>query len=174
MKIDHVKARRSATKMLKATGALQQIVAQPKKKLSPAQQRRIVALSQQITGAHKDLAFALSGTKPPSQAVFGARIKGVPKSDFALADTQPGGDGKPVQSNFDDFFSAVASSFANAQQNLDNRTKEYLAGIQGQNEFMPTAFRISKVSADMKFAVESVDAKSVGVIFYKDTSSTDK
>jgi hypothetical protein len=148
MAIDHVRARRSTAKLLKATGSLNQIVSKPRKEATPAQQERITALSQQIKAAHTDLRMALGQTPPTA-------------------------DGKGVSSSFDDFFGAVASSFANAQQNLDNKTKEYLAGIQNQKECMPTAFRISKVSADMKFAVDSVDSHSVGIIFYKDTSSTE-
>jgi hypothetical protein len=38
---------------------------------------------------------------------------------------------------------------------------------------MRTAFRISKVSADMKFAVDTVESSSVGVIFVKHTSARD-
>ena len=78
-----------------------------------------------------------------------------------------------TQSDFDTFFSGVATSFANAQRTLDQRTEEYLGEIQNRPEFMRTAFRISKVAADMKFAVDTVESSSVGVIFVKHTSARD-
>jgi hypothetical protein len=147
MAIDHVQAKRSAAQLAKATDAVDQIMSDPKKRDTEAGQQQLNALEQQIKAAQGDLVQALGGTPP-------ATANGVPSS-------------------FDQFFSAVASSFANAQENLDRKTKEYLASIQNQQEFPPTAFRIAKVSADMKFAVESVDEESVGVIFFKDTSSSD-
>jgi hypothetical protein len=77
-----------------------------------------------------------------------------------------------VNSSFDEFFSGVATSFANAQHTLDQRTAEYLAEIKDRPELLPTAFRIAKVSADMKFAVDTVSTTSVGIIIFKDTNST--
>ncbi len=97
------------------------------------------------------------------------------KSLKALAPGGTGGDGTTadyVPSTFDEFFSGVATSFANAQHTLDQRTAEYLAEIRDRPELLPTAFRIAKVSADMKFAVESVDSTSVGILIFKDTNST--
>jgi hypothetical protein len=167
MALDEKKTKQLSDKLTKAASAMIKALPKAGKDPTPAQQAKLASLREQVIAASNELlAGAGAPPAPPITGMTAAAVESLAAADV----TSSNEDG--VGSTFDEFFSGVATSFANAQHTLDQRTSEYLAEIKGRPELMPTAFRVAKVAADMKFAIEKVDSTSVGVIFYKDTSST--
>ena len=72
----------------------------------------------------------------------------------------------------DDFFAGVADGVVKAQQAMDDRTRDYLAGIAGKPYLLPSVFRIPKLTASVKFAFETVQKEKVGLIFYSDETTS--
>ena len=75
---------------------------------------------------------------------------------------------KPEPVEITKFFTRVAQGLVTAQQNLDDQSKEYLMQVAAQPHALPAIFRIPKVSAEMKFAVDTTATTGVNLIFYKD------
>lgn len=74
----------------------------------------------------------------------------------------------PIPFEFGDFFKKVADGFIKAQQNLDAASAQYLTAVSNQPHALPSVFRIPRVSADVKFALEHKDGKSINLLFFKD------
>jgi hypothetical protein len=75
---------------------------------------------------------------------------------------------------FDKFFSNVGRALVSAQRELDEHSREYIERVRAQpalRHASPTAFRIPKLSADIKFALERTDKEEVGLVFFKAESS---
>lgn len=88
------------------------------------------------------------------------------KADEALlADS----DGAPPSLPLDmtEFFAKVSAGVVDAQRNLDDQSLDYLKTVAAQPHALPSIFRIPKVSAEMKFAINTKDSKTVGFLFYK-------
>ncbi|HZD30070.1 MAG TPA: hypothetical protein VE779_00260 [Candidatus Angelobacter sp.] len=169
MPLDQNTAKQLSTKLTKVTNAITKALPAAGKDATPAQLAKLASLRDKVIDATNQLVTAAG--VPAGPPITGATTAVTPLATASVvAATEPDADGE--HATFDEFFSGVATSFANAQHTLDQRTSEYLAEIKGRPELMPTAFRIAKVAADMKFAIEKVDITSVGVIFYKDTSSS--
>lgn len=81
----------------------------------------------------------------------------------ALADAKD-----PVPFEFGDFFMKVSDGFIRAQQNLDAASAQYLAAVSKQPHALPSVFRIPRVTADVKFALENKDGKAINLLFFKD------
>lgn len=75
-----------------------------------------------------------------------------------------------VRTSFTNFFSSIGDSVLGVQRSLDESSRAYLEAAKGQMHILPTVFRIPKVSAEMKFALEKKDGKEVDLIFYKTTN----
>src|SRR5262245_25768312 len=56
--------------------------------------------------------------------------------------------------DFDGFFAEIADGFVNAQSKLDLASAQYLKQISVQPHVLPSVFRIPKLNADLKFALE--------------------
>ncbi len=67
---------------------------------------------------------------------------------------------------FSTFLSEMSEAAIEAQKNLDVASKEYLDSITGKNHILPTIFRIPKLTADIKFAMERKGTEKVNLIFY--------
>lgn len=74
----------------------------------------------------------------------------------------------PIPFEFGDFFKKVADGFIRAQQNLDAASAQYLTAVSKQPHALPSVFRIPRVAADVKFALEHKDGKSINLLFFKD------
>ena len=164
MAFNQQKATRAIAALRKAADSLEKALPKPAAKPTAAAKKRLAAGHRKVAAAHAALGSAL-GLPAAALAVMGPAMDVAPAMDLAPAPS--------TTSTFDQFFTAVGASFANAQRSLDQRTKEYLAEIQDQPEFPRTAFRIGKVAADMKFSISDVNEKSVGIIFFSEKSSTD-
>lgn len=70
------------------------------------------------------------------------------------------------RSKFSEFFSSLGESVVEAQKSLDDRSNEYLESVQGQMHVLPTVFRIPKISAEIKFALEKSESTEFDLIFY--------
>ena len=71
--------------------------------------------------------------------------------------------------SFQEFFQQVADGVVKAQRSLDTVSAGYLADARRQPHVLPSVFRIPKVSAEAKFALESTDGKTVNLVFFKKT-----
>ncbi len=67
------------------------------------------------------------------------------------------------------FFTQVGRSLVSAQQQLDQRSQEYTAQLtaEGADPSMATLYRIPKVSAELKFAIENVSKKGINLLVHK-------
>jgi hypothetical protein len=73
-----------------------------------------------------------------------------------------------------DFFGRVSAGLVNAQRNLDDQSREYLKTVATQPYALPSIFRIPKVSAEMKFAVDTTQTKGITFLFYKDQTTAEQ
>lgn len=78
---------------------------------------------------------------------------------------------EPVPFEFGEFFKKVADGFIRAQQNLDAASAQYLTAVSRQPHALPSVFRIPRVAADVKFALEHKEGKSINLLFFKDEES---
>lgn len=74
--------------------------------------------------------------------------------------------------SFDGFLSGLSESVVNAQRRLDAESARYLTGISGQRHVMPSIFRMPKLSAHMRFAIESVEGRKLNLLFYSRGAET--
>jgi hypothetical protein len=71
---------------------------------------------------------------------------------------------------FADFLSEVAEAMLTAQQQLDLQTEAYLSGGSNPRP-LPTLFRLPKLEAEMKFALQKKEKKELELLFYADSSA---
>jgi hypothetical protein len=152
MDIDYDEIHKSAEEFRKAAEALKDFHA--KKKLTRSGQlyksdaKRLEGLERRLAESQATLVVAM----PPILAARG------------LADNRE----EPQTIDLDQFFAAVGTGFLKAQRNLDAASSEYLKTVSGQPHILPSIFRIPKMSAEVKFAVDKIDQETVGLIFYKE------
>jgi hypothetical protein len=79
------------------------------------------------------------------------------KTTAAVTTAAAGSPQPPPTVDFADFFQRVGEG--------------YLKSVVGQPNLLPSMFRIPKVSADLKFALDTEKSNTVGFIFYKDETS---
>lgn len=80
-----------------------------------------------------------------------------------------GDDDGPNATSLEDFFSQVGGSLVSAQRQLDQRSQEYIAELAatGAGRDMATLYRIPKVTAELKFALEKVDTQGINLLIHK-------
>jgi hypothetical protein len=93
------------------------------------------------------------------------------RTTAALTTAAAGPPQPPPTVDFADFFQRVGEGLVKAQQNMDSQSLDYLKSVVGQPNLLPSMFRIPKVSADLKFALDTEKSNTVGFIFYKDETS---
>lgn len=74
--------------------------------------------------------------------------------------------------DFDAFFGEIADGFVNAQSKLDAASAEYLKQVSTQPHVLPSVFRMPKLNADLKFALEKKEGKAIQLLFFKNESTT--
>ena len=84
-----------------------------------------------------------------------------------MAESQP----EPAIFEFDEFFQKVSAGFIKAQQNLDAASAQYLTAVSKQPHALPSVFRIPRVAADVKFALEKTAEKGIQLLFYKNENT---
>src|SRR5215213_1624144 len=77
----------------------------------------------------------------------------------------------PVPFEFGEFFKKVADGFIRAQENLDAASARYLTAVSKQPHALPSVFRIPRVAADVKFALEHKEGKTFNLLFFKNEDS---
>ena len=87
------------------------------------------------------------------------------------ADDAPPRAGERREFDLAGFFSSVADSLVDAQRQLDAKSREYLEEQRRAAELdgfrpPPSVFRIPKVTADLKFAMETQKSDRVGLVFF--------
>jgi hypothetical protein len=129
----------------------------------------------------KDLAAAVTNLRQylldpkASVAEFRSRLTEVDKARAAIADRLDGRQGAPIA----DFFEAIGNGLVEAQKRLDRSSASYVKGALGAaagpggssgSLALPTLFRIPKVSAELKFALEKSGSSGFNVVFYSQRS----
>lgn len=77
-----------------------------------------------------------------------------------------------ASTSFDGFLSGLSESVVNAQRRLDVESARYLTGIGGQRHVMPSIFRMPKLSAHMRFAIQSIEGRKLNLLFYSRGTET--
>jgi hypothetical protein len=75
-----------------------------------------------------------------------------------------------VTLTFADFFADVAKGIVEGQKRLDGLSAEYLNTARRQPHVLPSVFKIPKVSADARYAIEKGTSTSVNLVFVKETN----
>ncbi|HEX7312732.1 MAG TPA: hypothetical protein VF297_02365 [Pyrinomonadaceae bacterium] len=78
---------------------------------------------------------------------------------------------KPI--DLDVFFASVANGYIKAQTNLDLASSDYLKASLGKPHVLPSVFRIPKLSAEVKFALNEISSETVNLIFFKNQTSSE-
>lgn len=107
------------------------------------------------------------GPTPPATAASGDA--GGPPEVVALTRSGPGGAGGATSADatklgFAEFLSEVGRAMVSAQQELDAESQKYAATPVGRT--LPALFRVPRVGAQMKFALEKVEGTKLGLVFF--------
>ena len=109
---------------------------------------------------------------PKKAAATGVHAASAPaplKAPMATRGTT--GPGAPPTVDFEDFFGRVGEGLVKAQERLDARSQDYVRGLAGQLNVLPSTFRIPKLSADLKFDLDVTNTEKVGFIFHTDETT---
>lgn len=71
--------------------------------------------------------------------------------------------------DFATFLAQMGSAMVNAQRDLDSQSLKYLEDSRDSRHVLPSIFRVPKLSAEMKFALETEEGKVKNLIFFKNT-----
>ncbi len=69
-------------------------------------------------------------------------------------------------SEFGKFFTAVGDSMVRAQRQMDKKSALYIEETRKDPHILPSTFRIPKISADIKFALQSIEGSKINLLFY--------
>ncbi|MCP4721339.1 MAG: hypothetical protein GY860_17940 [Desulfobacteraceae bacterium] len=69
-------------------------------------------------------------------------------------------------SEFGKFFTAVGDSMVRAQRQMDKKSALYIEETRKDPHILPSIFRIPKISADIKFALQSIEGSKINLLFY--------
>lgn len=72
---------------------------------------------------------------------------------------------------FQEFFRSVGASMVRAQEDLDEASGDYLAKNPPGGAVLPSVFRIPRVTAEARFALEKVREGGFDLLFFKDVKS---
>jgi hypothetical protein len=154
METDYKKIHKSAEQLRKSAERLQQFHAKKKPartgKLSKRDSATLERLEQHFAAANATVRTVL-----PAAAMAAAALP-EPAARF----------------DFDGFFAEIADGFVNAQSKLDAASAQYLKQVSGQQHVLPSVFRIPKLDADLKFALEKKVGTGIQLLFYKNESTT--
>ena len=159
--MDYKKIRKSAEALQKSAERLDQFHTKAKPtrtgKLSKRDSQRLERLEKQFSAAHNTVKSAL-----PARAEKQMADK---KKEEVAAEPA-------ARFDFDTFFNKVAQGFIDAQSKLDVASAEYLKQVSAQPHVLPSVFRMPKLDASMKFALEEGKNKGLQLLFFKNESTT--
>ena len=163
--MDYKKIVKSAEQLRKSAEQLDQFHAKAKPtrsgKLSKRDSERLVRLKKKFSAAQTTVKSAIpAAAKPEKQS---APKQAAEKKEEA----EPS-----ARFDFDGFFTEVAEGFINAQTRLDAASAEYLKQVSEKPHVLPSVFRMPKLNAEMKFALEKEVGKGIQLLFYKNESTT--
>lgn len=158
--MDYKKIRKSAEALQKSAERLDQFHTKVKPtrtgKLSKRDSQRLETLEKKFSAAHNTVKSAL-----PARA------------EKQMADKKKDAVEEPAaRFDFDTFFTKVAQGFIDAQSRLDVASAEYLKQVSAQPHVLPSVFRMPKLDAAMKFALEEGKNKGLQLLFFKNESTT--
>lgn len=129
------------------------------KKISPLS-LALTRLRQGIEGSTLGLtADEVKALWAPIAKAFGELAAEVPGASASGADAD--------SVRFGDFLSMAGNSLVAAQDELDEQSKRYLQRNQGREHIHPSVFRIPKLKAEIKFALEKESERGFNLLFYK-------
>lgn len=79
---------------------------------------------------------------------------------------------EPERIQLQNFLKQMSTAVVDAQSMLDAKSAEYLAATAGKPHILPSVFRVPKLTAQMKFALEVEQGKQVNLLFYKRDEKT--
>lgn len=82
------------------------------------------------------------------------------------------GDDEQTNIAFDDFLGRISRSMVKTQETLDTESARYLAATAGKGHILPSIFRVPKLSAQMRFALDVEKGDGLNLIFYKRDEKT--
>lgn len=112
--------------------------------------------------------FNAAAQSTPIPALRDALPSIAPTAAFAAPVVEP----KPDAIAFQDFMGNIAEAMVDAQSKLDDESAKYLSGLDGKPHVLPSIFRVPKVSAQMKFALEVEQGKKINLLFYSNSQSS--
>jgi len=74
------------------------------------------------------------------------------------------------EATFEEFFQEIGEGLVKAQAKMDDASRQYMAGVSGLRFIQPSIFRIPRVTAQMKFALEK--SKGFHLFFSKDDTQS--
>lgn len=157
-----------------------QIMPGTKKKSSKTSRPKGIKQSEQFAAieaaaGHIQAVAAKLKASPRSRKekeLLGRHVKQLLLESFrAMGKKENGGDNQSPDVDMDKFFTGVAGSLIAAQKQLDINSAEYISEVSGTQFLLPSVFRIPKLSAEMKFAVNKADEHGVNLFFFKDLTT---
>lgn len=125
---------------------------------SPEFIQRLTRVRKAMSGLQAPFAGLLAGVgelspQPPGETTS---VAGAPAA--ASADQ--------FRSPFKDFLTQVGAALLAAQRDLDKESRVYLDQTLGQQHILPSIFRVPKLSANMKFALEKSHDQGIDLVFF--------
>ena len=162
--MDYKKIVKSAEQLRKSAEQLDQFHVKVKPtrsgKLSKRDAERLVRLEKKFSAAQTTVKTAIPAAAKPEKEM-------APKAAAETEEAEPS-----ARFDFDGFFTEVAEGFINAQTQLDAASAEYLKKVIDKPHVLPSVFRMPKLNAEMKFALEKQTGKGIQLLFYKNESTT--
>lgn len=95
-----------------------------------------------------------------------AGLRNAPATERAASDDEK------TNIAFDDFLGRISRSMVKTQETLDTESARYLAATAGKGHILPSIFRLPKLSAQMRFALDVEETEGLNLIFYKRDEKT--
>jgi hypothetical protein len=80
---------------------------------------------------------------------------------------------EPDPITFEDFIHRIGRGLVSAQELLDLQSAAYLASTSGKPHILPSIFRVPKISADMKFALDVDKERGLNLLFFSKRDQTE-
>ena len=162
--MDHKKIVKSAEQLRKSAEQLDQFHEKAKPlrsgKLSKRDAERLARLEKKFSAALNAIKTLIPADAKPEREM-------APKAAAEKEEAEPS-----ARFDFDGFFTEVAQGFINAQTKLDAASADYLKNVINKPHVLPSVFRMPKLNAEMKFALEKQVGKGIQLLFYKNESTT--
>ena len=141
----------------------------PKKPAADAQ--RYAAIEKTAAEIRLSAAKLKKNPRLKERKTLPAHVVTLQSHMLALGKKEDGTTNQTERIDLDDFFSGVARSLINAQNQLDQQSADYLASTSGKEHILPSVFRIPRLTAEVKFAVEKATSTGVNLFFFKDITT---